>query len=126
MSAAVAVLRSSAELLPVGFRNSVRLAAALGWWLDRFPLPSIGRLCVVWSFAYVALCRLLQLVVLQGRSERSKEVEILVLRHELAILRRQPRRVLFRPVDRAILARRVRKLGRSGFPGRFKTRRLWP
>jgi hypothetical protein len=97
MSAAVAVLRSSAELLPVGFRNSVRLAAALGWWLDRFPLPSIGRLCVVWSFVYVALCRLLQLVVLLGRSERSKELEILVLRHELAILRRQPRRVLFRP-----------------------------
>jgi hypothetical protein len=45
---------------------------------------------VVWSFLYVALCRLLQLVVLLGRSERSKELEILVLRHELAILRRQP------------------------------------
>ena len=42
---------------------------------------------MVWSFLYVALCRLLQLVVLLGRSERSKELEILVLRHELAILR---------------------------------------
>ncbi len=51
---------------------------------------------------YVALCRLLQLVALLGRSERSKELEILVLRHELAILRRQPRRAPFRPVDRAI------------------------
>jgi hypothetical protein len=40
---------------------------------------------VVWSFVYVALCRLLQLVALLGRSERSKELEILVLRHELAI-----------------------------------------
>jgi hypothetical protein len=46
---------------------------------------------VVWSFVYLALCRLLQLVVLLFRSERSKELEILVLRHELAILRRQPR-----------------------------------
>ena len=59
---------------------------------------------MVWSFVYVAFCRLLQLVVLLGRSERSKELKILVLRHELAILRRQPRRAPFRPVDRAILA----------------------
>ena len=59
---------------------------------------------MVWSFLYVALCRLLQLVVLLGRSERSKELEILVLRHELAIVRRQSRRAAFRPVDRAILA----------------------
>ena len=45
---------------------------------------------MVWSFVYLALCRLLQLVVLLCRSERSKELEILLLRHELAILRRQP------------------------------------
>jgi putative transposase len=59
---------------------------------------------VVWSFLYLALCRLVQLVVPLCRSERSKELEILVLRHELAILRRRPRRVPFRPVDRAMLA----------------------
>jgi hypothetical protein len=40
---------------------------------------------VVWSFVYLALCRLLQLVVLLGRSEPSKELEILLLRQELAI-----------------------------------------
>jgi putative transposase len=68
---------------------------------------------VVWSFVYLALCRLLQLVVLLFRSERSKELEILVLRHELAILRRQPRRAKLRPVDRAILAALSRALPRS-------------
>jgi putative transposase len=68
---------------------------------------------VVWSFVYVALCRLVQLVVLLCRSERSKELEILVLRHELAILRRQPRRAQLRPVDRAILAALSRALPRS-------------
>jgi putative transposase len=72
---------------------------------------------VVWSFVYVAFCRLLQLVVLLGRSERSKELEILVLRHELAILRRQPRRAQFRRVDRAILAAFARALPRSAWTG---------
>jgi putative transposase len=68
---------------------------------------------VVWSFLYVALCRLLQLGVLLGRSERSKELEILLLRHELAIVRRQPRRARLRPVDRAIFAALARALPRS-------------
>jgi putative transposase len=70
---------------------------------------------VVWSFVYLALCRLVQLVVLLCRSERSKELEILVLRHELAILRRQPRRAAFRPVDRALLAALARALPRSAW-----------
>jgi putative transposase len=70
---------------------------------------------VVWSFVYVALCRLLQLVVLLCRSELSKELEILVLRPELAILRRQPRRAAVRSVDRAILAALARALPRSAW-----------
>jgi putative transposase len=65
---------------------------------------------VGWSFVYLGLCRLFQLVVLLCRSERSKELEILLLRHELAILRRQPRRAPVRPVDRALLAALARAL----------------
>jgi hypothetical protein len=42
---------------------------------------------VVWSFVYLALCRLCELMVLCWRSADAKEVEILVLRHQLAILR---------------------------------------
>jgi putative transposase len=72
---------------------------------------------VVWSFGYLGLCRLFQLVVLLCRSERSKELEILLLRHELAILRRQPRRASVRPVDRAMLAALARALPRSGWAG---------
>jgi putative transposase len=72
---------------------------------------------VVWSLVYLALCRLVQLVVLLCRSKRSKELEILVLRHELAILRRQPRRAPFRPVDRAILAAFAPALPRSAWTG---------
>jgi hypothetical protein len=45
------------------------------------------------SFVYVLACRLLALVVLLARGDRSMELEILVLRHELSILRRQVNRV---------------------------------
>ena len=41
------------------------------------------------SALYVVVCRLLEFVVLLGRGDRAKELEILVLRHELSILRRQ-------------------------------------
>jgi len=44
---------------------------------------------VVWSFVYLAVRNLFALVVLLARSDRSKELEILVLRHELAVMRRQ-------------------------------------
>src|SRR6266545_4441175 len=70
---------------------------------------------VVWSFVCLALCRLVQPVLLLCRSERSKELEILVLRHELAILRRQPLRERLRPVDRAILAALARALPRNAW-----------
>jgi hypothetical protein len=98
--------------LACGFRNPVRgWRAASARRSIASPFPKLRRFCVGWSFVYVALCRLLQLVVLLCRSERSKELEILVLRHELAILRRQPRRTAVRPVDRAISRRS---------PGRYR------
>jgi hypothetical protein len=54
-------------------------------------------LLVVWAFVYLALRRVLELLVLCWRSADAKEVEILVLRHQLAALiagRRQLLRVL--------------------------------
>jgi putative transposase len=46
----------------------------------------------------------LQLVALRGRSNDFKELEIVVLRHELAILRRQTGRLVMTTVDRLLLA----------------------
>jgi hypothetical protein len=41
------------------------------------------------SSLFVVLSRLLELIMLFARRDRAKELEILVLRHELSILRRQ-------------------------------------
>src|SRR5919198_5303218 len=56
------------------------------------------------SLVYWVIRRLFELLVLLGRSERTKEVEILVLRHELQVLRRQVARPRLRASDRALLA----------------------
>ena len=56
------------------------------------------------SLVYVLVCRLFELVVLFTRGERSKELEILVLRHELSILRRPGTRPQHEPRDRLLLA----------------------
>ena len=57
--------------------------------------------------------------MLLGRfqSERAKDVEIAVLRHQLRVLRRQVKRPEFRPADRALLAMLSRALPR----GRWST-----
>jgi putative transposase len=56
------------------------------------------------SFAYWLVRRLFELLILFGRSERAKELEILVLRHELQVLRRQVGRPRLRSADRVLLA----------------------
>jgi hypothetical protein len=56
------------------------------------------------SFAYWVVRRLFELLILFGRSERAKELEILVLRHELQVLRRQVGRPRLLPADRVLLA----------------------
>jgi putative transposase len=59
---------------------------------------------LVVSVVYVLACRLFGLVVLLARGDRSKKLEILALRHELWILRRQVRRPRFAQRDRLVLA----------------------
>jgi putative transposase len=70
---------------------------------------------VVWSFVYLAVRNLFALVLLLGRSDRSKELEILVLRHELAVLRRRSGRPRIEPADRALLAALSRALPRRAW-----------
>src|SRR4029453_15281981 len=75
-------------------------------------LASRWRCWVVWSFVYLALRRALELMVLCWRSADAKEVEILVLRHQLTVLRRQHPRSRPQPQGRALLTALSRLLPR--------------
>ena len=68
---------------------------------------------MVWSFVYLALRRSLELILLCCRSADANEIGILVLRPELAVLRRQQPRPRLQPTDRALLAALSRLLPRA-------------
>jgi hypothetical protein len=70
----------------------------------------------VLATCYVVLQRVLQLISLLGRSTEFKELEIVVLRHQLAVLRRQVRRPALRQADRVFLAAASRLLPRVKWP----------
>src|SRR6266487_1827043 len=76
---------------------------------------------MVLSFVYWSLRRLLELMVLRRRSEREKEIEILLLRHQLRVLERQVARPTLTPGDRALLAAFSRVLPRRA----WKTSLSW-
>ncbi len=83
---------------------------------------------MLWSFAYLVVRNLFALVWLLARPRRSKELEILVLRHELALLRRQARQPKLTRADRALLAALSRSLPRvawARFPVKPETLLRW-
>ena len=65
------------------------------------------------KLAYLTLCHSIRLLVLLARGDAAKELEILVLRQQLAVLRRQVARPRSEPADRALLAALSRALPRS-------------
>jgi hypothetical protein len=78
---------------------------------------------LLWSFAYLAVRNLFALVWLLARPRRSKELEILVLRYELAMLRRQGRQPKLTRADRGLLAALSRPLPRVAWAGFSSSRR---
>ena len=61
----------------------------------------------------LAVCRVISLLVLLTRDDAAKDLEILVLRHQLAVLHRQNQRPKLDPANRTLLAAISRVLPRA-------------
>jgi putative transposase len=70
---------------------------------------------VFWSLAYSSLRCIFQFLVLMLRGDRSTQIEVLVLRHQVAVLRRQIQRPDFQHADRVLLSALSRVLRRSSW-----------
>jgi putative transposase len=75
--------------------------------------PTADNLHMLSKLAYLTLCRSIQLLALLARSDPAKDLELMVLRHQLNVLRRQVPRPRLEPADRALLAAISRVLPRS-------------
>ena len=68
---------------------------------------------------YLLFCQVLRWLALLARSAAAKDAELLVLRHEVAVLRRQVTRPKVDWADRAVLAGLARLLPRPAWQGLF-------
>jgi transposase len=71
------------------------------------------------KIVYVIVRRLLSLIVLVFRGDRAKDAELLVLRHENAVLRRHVGRVRYESADRVWFAALARLIPRTRWTGVF-------
>src|SRR5260370_8720865 len=65
--------------------------------------PALSVLMTL-RFAYLAMLRVFGWLALLARSDRAKDAEILILRHQVAVLQRQARTPRLSWADRAIVA----------------------
>jgi transposase len=73
------------------------------------------------SFIYLVFVSLLKLLIRSGRPAQVKDIELIVLRHQLDVLRRQVERPRLRSSDRAFLAATSRLLPPRGRHGLLVT-----
>ena len=74
---------------------------------------------MLFKIVYLLVRRILGLAVLISRSDLARDAELLVLRHENAVLRRHAGRVLYDPADRVWLAALARLIPRRRWAAIF-------
>ena len=98
--------------------GSQRLDQLYGWSTcgcrECHPSPAISTLtpglkggehrAITFTFLYWAFYRVLQLIQLIGGSDTDLAIEVIMLRHEVAVRRRQVHQPMLESVDRAVLA----------------------
>ncbi len=67
------------------------------------------------SFLYLAFLRTIQILFLQRSDDSGLAIEVVMLRHEVAVLRRQVARPVLQPKDRTLLAGLSRLMPRAKF-----------
>ena len=103
---------------PVGAENLVHgvdLRSRIQW------RRSARILVMAFRLLYLVFCQLINWLALLARRQASKNAEILVLRHEVAVLRRQVARPRPSWPDRAVLSALSRLLSRQHRHNRFVT-----
>jgi hypothetical protein len=83
--------------------------------------PSGTITAVSLRLSYLVFQQVLRLILMLGRSSFTKDVELLVLRHEVAVLRRTNPKPSMDWADRAIFAALIRRLSRPLRAGRLVT-----
>jgi putative transposase len=85
------------------------------------PKPATEAICVLPRLVYLALCCSFELLALLARGDAAKNLEILVLRHQLIVLQRQTFRPKLESADRTLLAAISRVLPRDRWSCFFVT-----
>jgi hypothetical protein len=99
------------SMRPAGFQNPVTVVD-----LDRCsarPCRRASSLLVSLRLIFLVFCRITGWLALLTRTSAAKDVEILVLRHENAVLRRQNPKPRLDWADRAVLAALIKLLPRA-------------
>src|SRR6476469_730956 len=105
--------------MAVGLVNSVRVCDV--WFCEARPAVATTIRTMTASLVYLVLRQVLQMLTQLARDGGAKDVELLVLRHQVAVLRRRVHRPDLQPEDRVVLAALSRLLPRERWAAFFVT-----